>query len=170
VGGRSHDVGVLAGLGWTPAATSPEKCACPPSAARPPNRAMARIRGKSIMRDSAAAGHDQLRPVLVRQAAPARVVDGFVLAAHAVRDHVVGLAGEVQVVAWVSGRRGRGSCPAWCRRAGRPGHVAAMLAWAPGVRLHVALWPETTSWRAPRGQGLHHIHVVATAIGAAWPG
>ena len=119
------------GLGCTPAATSPEKCAMSTSKIAPTESAIcAEAREIDDARIGAAARDDHLRLVLFGQPRQLVVVDALVVLAHAVGHDLVRLAREIQLDARASGGRRapdscRGSCrPAAARRRRPPGWPA----------------------------------------------
>ena len=113
VGGGSDDVGVLAGVGMQARGHQPGDV----RHVHHQDRAhriggLAEAREIQRARVGAAAGDDHLGLVLERQPVHLVVIDALVFLAHAVGNHVVGLAGEVELDGRASGgRRAPGSAP-----------------------------------------------------------
>ncbi len=115
-------------------------------------------------RIGAAAGDDHLRLVLFGQARQLVVIDALVFAAHAVRNHVVGLAGKIELVPVRQVAAVR-QVHAQDRVAGlEHGGIGGLVGLRAGMRLHVGVFGAEKLLGAVARQVLDHVGELASAV------
>jgi len=128
---------------------------------------LAKARKIEDARIGAAAGDDHFRLVLFGQARDLVVIDTLVFAAHVIRDHVIGLAREIQVMAVremaamrkIEAEDGVAGLQHRC--------VRRLIRLRAGVRLDVGVFGVEQRFRAIPGQVFERVGVLASAVVAA---
>ena len=153
------------GFGWTPAATSPEKCAMSTMKIAPTASAICAETGEiDDPRIGAAAGDDHLGLVLVRQARDFVVIDAFIFFAHAVGDDLVELARKIErmAVRQVAAVRQVHAEDGVARV--ENAEVGALIRLRTGVRLHVGILGSEQFLGAVARQVLDPVREFAAAV------